>query len=272
MVQRPEGRCCWRNALNCCPPKPWKEAQAVADALQADSFAHWQSAGHCPESDPNWACVDNKYPLMIEDRRAHQLLVVWGRLQRRPGTGRRGRSRRAAPLPPVPVWAERLRVARGLPLPTRRRSLPSPKWTRHPAGAAAIPRPPWTPGAGEGRAGSRRRSWLPRPVGGRCRTYHSRNMVGIWTPPWKRGYRVRWARCMNSKHWQRWRADQLREELVAKAEALCSAAQGHGGRRASGVSSCRGRSSRVSGDARNLCKPKASPSKSQARTRWRIRR
>ncbi|MDP3137906.1 MAG: DUF349 domain-containing protein, partial [Burkholderiaceae bacterium] len=91
--------------------KPWRDAQTAWDALRAD-VPHWQSQADALAADPNWASVEGKFPPLLEASRA-QLQVVWDAFQAALSQAVAAADDPAAPLPPVPVWAEQLRVARG---------------------------------------------------------------------------------------------------------------------------------------------------------------
>ena len=112
MVQR-EAAVLLAQRIELLSTKGWKDAQAVADALRTD-VTHWQAQADALEGDANWSCVDTKYTPMIESSRA-QLLVVWDAFSAALGQAVAADADAAAPLPPVPVWADQLRAARGLP-------------------------------------------------------------------------------------------------------------------------------------------------------------
>jgi signal transduction histidine kinase len=91
--------------------KPWREAQAIWEALRAD-VAHWQSQASELTQDPVWASVDAKFLPLIENSRA-QLLAVWEAFQAALAMAVAASEDAGAPLPAVPVWADELRSARG---------------------------------------------------------------------------------------------------------------------------------------------------------------
>jgi len=94
--------------------KPWSAAQAVWDALRED-VAHWQQQAAALESDTNWGSVDLKFPPLLLASR-DQLLVVWDAFQSALAQAVAAAGDANAPLPPVPVWADELRSARGVPV------------------------------------------------------------------------------------------------------------------------------------------------------------
>lgn len=93
--------------------KPWRDALAALQALSAD-VAHWQAQADELTGDANWVSVDAKFPPQLEGSRK-QLLVVWDAFQTALTLTQAAAEDEQAELPPVLVWADELRVARGLP-------------------------------------------------------------------------------------------------------------------------------------------------------------
>src|SRR5450830_2031509 len=93
--------------------KSWRDAQAVMEALHAD-VDHWQAQATSLLDDANWASVDTKFPPLLDASRA-QLLVVWEAFKGALAQASAAAADPAAALPPVPVWADELRLARGVP-------------------------------------------------------------------------------------------------------------------------------------------------------------
>jgi ATP-dependent RNA helicase SUPV3L1/SUV3 len=91
--------------------KSLKEAGAANEPLQSD-VAHWHQQAHAITEDPSWHSVDLKFPPQLEASR-HQLGSVWEAFEAAlfQATAARDDSNKA--LPPVPVWAEEVRLARG---------------------------------------------------------------------------------------------------------------------------------------------------------------
>src|SRR5450830_1832946 len=94
--------------------KSWRDAQAVMEALHAD-VDHWQAQATSLLDDANWASVDTKFPPLLDASRA-QLLVVWDAFKSALAQAVAAAADPAAALPPVPVWADELRVLRGVPI------------------------------------------------------------------------------------------------------------------------------------------------------------
>ena len=93
--------------------KPWGDAQAALDALRVD-VDHWQTQATALVAHASWASVDLKFPPLLDASRG-QLLVVWDAFQAALNLAVAAAADASAPLPPVPVWADELRAARGVP-------------------------------------------------------------------------------------------------------------------------------------------------------------
>ncbi|MGE0498225.1 MAG: DUF349 domain-containing protein [Ramlibacter sp.] len=195
--------------------KSWRDAQAAAEALTRD-VPSWQVQADALLSDPNWPSLDGKFPPLLEASRA-QLQMVWDAFQSAVALAVVADADAAAPLPTVPVWADELRVARGQPA------------------EAAPPRPARPKVDPEVRA---RATQAVREVLGTLEKEiaegHGKASAGAAAAlrnALKEHGKLVDDKLENQAHaalaaagelegWQRWRADQLREELVAKAEGL----------------------------------------------------
>ncbi|HEY0201261.1 MAG TPA: DUF349 domain-containing protein, partial [Burkholderiaceae bacterium] len=93
--------------------KPWRDAQAALDLLGTD-VQRWQAQAGELTGDANWPSVDAKFPPLLEASRT-QLLSVWDAFQAAVAQAAAAADDAAAPLPPVPVWADELLKARGGP-------------------------------------------------------------------------------------------------------------------------------------------------------------
>ena len=91
--------------------KPWREAQAVLEALRAD-VTQWQAAADQFNADSAWNSLDPKFPKQLEASR-HQLTLVWEAFCAALEQAAAAADNAEAPLPAVPVWADELRLARG---------------------------------------------------------------------------------------------------------------------------------------------------------------
>ncbi len=209
--------------------KPWREAQHSAQTLQAD-VAQWQAQASGLAQDAQWASVDAKFPPMLDASRK-QLQLVWDAFEGALAQAVAADADAQAPLPAVPVWADELRVARG-------------------GEAAAVAEKP----AVDTQAQQERRTRVATELGHALDVLERELAEGHGKATPKAAADVRAILKSNGRFvsaaldarahaalsqagelegWQRWRADQLREELVAKAEALLQAPEGQrlGGRK-----------------------------------------
>ncbi|MDB5744628.1 MAG: hypothetical protein JWR68_2943 [Polaromonas sp.] len=218
--------------------KPWRDAEAVLDTLRAD-VAHWQAQADELTQDANWASVDGKFPPLLDASRG-QLLAVWDAFQSALAMALKAAEDSAAPLPAVPVWADELRAARGLPAskaephgaadgtqPAR-----APKIKMDPAALnelrakssatvqEALARLEHEVTAGHGKSTPKVAADLRQALKENIRNIDSKLEAAAHAALTAAG---------ELEGWQRWRADQIREELVVKAEAL--AAKPLGGRK-----------------------------------------
>ena len=207
--------------------KPWRDAQAVWDALRTD-VAHWQAQAEALLADANWFSVDAKFPPLLDASKA-QLLVVWDAFQGALAQAVAASTDAAALLPPVPLWANELRTARGVPVeaPARpQKPKIDPEIRAH--GNATVHEVlsklelEISEGHGKASAGAANALRNALKEFGRVIDDKLENQANAALTA-----------AGELEGWQRWRADQLREELVAKAEGLLKREPGHelGGRK-----------------------------------------
>ncbi len=207
--------------------KPWRDAQTVWDALQVD-VGHWQDQATALQADGNWGSVDVKFPPLLEASRA-QLLVVWDAFQAALAQAVAASSDAAAPLPPVPQWANELRTARGVaveapPKPAKPKIDPEVKAHAEGTVREVLAKLELEISEGHGKASAGAANALRGALKefGRLIGDKLENQV-----------HAALAAAGELEGWQRWRADQLREELVTKAEGLLKRESGQelGGRK-----------------------------------------
>jgi hypothetical protein len=207
--------------------KPWRDAQAVLEGLHTD-VDHWQAQAAALQSDANWTSVDAKFPPLLEASRA-QLLVVWDAFKAALAQAVAAAADAAAPLPPVPVWADELRVARGIPLeaavkPQKQKIDPEVKAQATTAVRDALTKVEQEVAEGHGKASAGAAAALRNAL---------KEFGKIIDDKLENQAHAALAAAGELEGWQRWRADQLREELVAKAEGLLKRPDGQaiGGRK-----------------------------------------
>ena len=219
--------------------KSWKDAKGVLEALGAD-VARWQEQAKELTSDASWSSVDGRFPPQLEAASA-QLALVWDAFQSALALTEAAAADEAAPLPTVPVWADEIRVARGLPP----EAAPVEVAAKPAARAAAGGRGKATPEqvevakaalgqalqalkaeteAGNGKTGSDAVQAMRAAI-----KTHGRFVDEVLV------HEVHEALLAagEAEGWLRQQADKLREELVAKAEALLNRPEGQalGGRK-----------------------------------------
>lgn len=205
--------------------KPWAEAQTAQPALAADVSA-WMQQLDTLTHEPEWPSLDPKFPTRLDASR-QQLAVVWEAFQAALTLAVQAAADPAAPLPAVPVWADELRAQRGeapaapsadaAELAARRAQ--AEQVVR--AALAAL-----TTEVAEGHAKT-----APKAAAQLRQVLKDH---GRFVPPaLEHEAQAALAKAGELEGWQRWRADQLREELLAKAVALTQAPEGQrlGGRK-----------------------------------------
>lgn len=201
--------------------KPWREAEGALDTLKAD-VAHWQGQADELTHDANWASVDAKFPPLLDASRA-QLLAVWDAFQGALAQAVKAAEDTAAPLPAVPVWADELRAARGQAPAEGEQAARAPKAKIDPAVLkemrekssavvqAALAKLEHEVTEGHGKSTPKVAAELRQALKEHIRNIDSKLEAAAHAALTAAG---------ELEGWQRWRADQIREELVVKAEAL----------------------------------------------------
>jgi ATP-dependent RNA helicase SUPV3L1/SUV3 len=236
MVQR-EAAVLLAQRIEVLSTKPLSEAQVGQTGLQAD-VAQWQTQAETLTQNAVWLSVDLKYPAQLDAART-QMQAVWDGFTAALSLAALAQNDAAAVLPPVPVWADEIRRLRGeavsaASVPTDAPKAAKPKMDpaqrqalREQATAAVTEvleavEKEVTEGHGKASAGA---AAALRAV---LKT-HGKNLDTALDA------RVHEALTAAGEleGWQRWRADQIRQELVTKAEALLGAdkAPAMGGRK-----------------------------------------
>ena len=215
--------------------KSWRDAQAALEVLRVD-VQHWQDQAQELAGDASWASVEARFPPLLESSRT-QLLVVWDAFQPAVAQAVAAAEDASVALPPVPVWADELRVARG--------GVPAAE------AAAAAERPARQP---KSKAPPEAIAKAVQVVGEALAKLEQETSEGHGKASAGAAAALRAALKIHGKHidaaleqkvsaalvaagelegWQRWSADQVREELLAKAEALLQRPDGQslGGRK-----------------------------------------
>ena len=209
--------------------KSWHDAHAVLPTLQTD-VQHWQDQAQALVQDSNWPSVDSKFAPLL-DASKNQLLVVWDAFQAALKQAEAAAVDPAAPLPPVPVWADELRALRGVANPVEAVKKPQkPKIDPEIKAQAvqsvrdALSKVEQEVAEGHGKASAGAANALRNAL-----KEHGK----LIDDKLENQAHAALAAAGELEGWQRWRADQLREELLIKAEGLLKRPEGQalGGRK-----------------------------------------
>ncbi len=209
--------------------KPYKEAVNVLSALQTD-VQHWQEQATDIINDSNWNSVDSKFAPLLDSSKA-QLLVVWDAFGAALQQAQKAESDPTAALPPVPVWADEIRALRGLAVveeapkkPSKPKIDPEIKLQANNHVREALLKLEQEVGEGHGKASSNAANALRHAL-----KEHGK----LIDDKLENQAHAALAAAGELEGWQRWRADQIREELLIKAEGLLKRPEGQalGGRK-----------------------------------------
>ena len=95
--------------------KPWQDALAQREALQAD-LDRWLAQAQALAADAQWPSVDAKFAPALQTS-TQQVQAVWTAFGEALTLTEAAAADAAAPLPAVPAWSDQIRVARGEVLP-----------------------------------------------------------------------------------------------------------------------------------------------------------
>ena len=194
--------------------KSWEEARAQREALAAD-LQRLQADTQTLTTDANWPCVDPRFPPMLQSS-SQQLQAVWEAFDAALDQAIKACEDAAVDLPAVPAWADQLRASRSgaaavAPAPAKPRIDPAQRAQAQAAvqSVLAVLEAELAQGHGKASAGAAaavRQSlrehgrWLEEKF-----EHHAQSVL---------------AAASELEGWQRWRADQIRQDLVTRAEGL----------------------------------------------------
>ena len=199
--------------------KSWHEAAAHREQLGQD-VQRWLAENTQLGLDPDWACVDPKFPPALQAN-AQQVQAVFEAFVAALAVAESAAADAAATLPPVPAWADEIRQSRET---AQAQSQVAP---------AAAPAKPKVDPAVRAKAVELIKPLLQQ-LEQELAEGHGKASAGVANDlrqalrehapalPDRLEHQAQAALAAASEleGWQRWRADQLRAELVAKAEAL----------------------------------------------------
>lgn len=229
--------------------KPWLEAQAALVTLKAD-VDHWQQRAAQLPTDAAWEALEPRYANQLQGS-GQQLSVVWEAFEAALAQAVLAAIDVTAPLPAVPVWADELRTLRGESSAATGAQDAGAHPSINPAASGVASA---STGTAETPERAARRAKAVETVSaalaalrhevdaGHAKTF-PKAIADLRATLKEHG---RWVDATleaqvhgtlieagELEGWQRWRADQLREELVAKAVALTQVPEGQqlGGRK-----------------------------------------
>jgi len=206
--------------------KPWQEAQSALEPLRADVL-NWRAQADALMHEPDWMGLDPKFPLQLEASR-QQLGLVWEAFEAALVQAAVAATDPTAVLPAVPVWADELRALRGESLPAASSDEGVERQARRVQAEQVVTAALelLLQEVAEGHAKT-----APKAATGLRQSLKDH---GRYLPhELEAKVQAALAQAGELEGWQRWRADQLREELLAKAVALTQSPEGQklGGRK-----------------------------------------
>ncbi len=208
--------------------KPWQEARSQSETLGQD-VTRWLTECDQLTHHSEWPCVDPKYPPALQAN-AQQVQAVFESFSAALDSAQAAAADAELPLPPVTVWAEEIRRQRGQASVAPQTAAAQPAKPRIDPHVRAQAVEAVTPllrkleeelAQGHGKATAGAANALRQAL---------REHEAALPERVEHQIQSALAAASELEGWQRWRADQLRTELVAKAEALfkpaASAAEG----------------------------------------------
>ena len=220
-VQR-EGGALFAQRLDTLSTKPLSEVLAQKETLVRDQ-AEWLAKSAALQTQAEWQDIDAKLPPQLQAATS-QLTAIWGAFAAVLATAEAAQQDGDAPLPSVPVWADAIRAQRGAAIPAAKPATPSkPKIDpeqRKAAHAAVTPilnklEEELAAGHGKATAGAANNlrqalkehgAWIDGKLDLAC--HAALGAAG------------------ELEGWQRWRADQLRQNLLEQAQNLVAKPMG----------------------------------------------
>ena len=195
--------------------KPLQDSTQVSAALAAD-VAQWGQQAQGLAADPQWGSIDPRFAPMLDTSRA-QLNLVWQAFEAALQQAVAAWDDPSSTLPAVPVWADEIRKHRGEALPDKAPGAISAEEQQAfrdkatAAVSAAVKQLADTLAQGQAKPVPKLAAELRQVL-----KEHAR-----WVAPESEAQaQALLAQAGDMEGWQKWRADQLRQELVAKAEDL----------------------------------------------------
>ncbi len=202
--------------------KPLADAQAAFEVLHVD-VKHWTDQTALLQADGQWPSVDGKFSPQLETAQS-QLNSLWDAFSAALAQAMVAVGDASAPLPAVPVWAEAIRVARGAARAAERSDVekkadkpakpkvdPEKRAAANAAVREALSKLEQELSEGHGKASAQAANDLRGALKEQGEFIDDRVEAKA---------RDALSAAGEMEGWQKWRANQIREELIGKAQAL----------------------------------------------------
>jgi ATP-dependent RNA helicase SUPV3L1/SUV3 len=195
--------------------KPLTDAQAAFETLHVD-VKHWTEQTAALQADAQWPSVDAKFTPQLEAAQG-QLSALWGAFSGALAQATSAMGDATAALPAVPVWADAIRSARGEAVEKKAEKPAKPKVDPEKRAAAnaavreVLSKLEQELLEGHGKASAQVANDLRAALKEHGEFIDDRTEAKARDALGAAG---------EMEGWQKWRANQIREELIIKAQAL----------------------------------------------------
>ncbi len=198
--------------------KPLADAQGAFETLHVD-VQHWTGQTMSLQSDAQWPSVDAKFTPQLETAQS-QLNGLWEAFSAALAQATAASGDAAAPLPAVPVWAEAIRASRAATRgeaekkaekPAKPKVDPEKRAAANTAVREALSKLEQELSEGHGKASAQAANDLRGALKEQGEFIDDRVEAKA---------RDALSAAGEMEGWQKWRANQIREELIGKAQAL----------------------------------------------------
>jgi ATP-dependent RNA helicase SUPV3L1/SUV3 len=195
--------------------KALADAQAAFETLHVD-VQHWAGQTTGLQSDAQWGSVDAKFTPQLESAQT-QLSTLWEAFSAALAQATAALGDAAAPLPAVPVWADAIRAARGQAVEKKSDKPAKPKVDPEKRAVAngvvreVLAKLEQELSQGHGKASAQAANDLRAALKEQGEFIDERTEAKARDALGAAG---------EMEGWQKWRANQIREELIGKAQAL----------------------------------------------------
>ena len=196
--------------------KAWSEVAKIEADLQSD-VSNWQQQSESLPAQTQWASVDAKFPSQLESAK-QQLHMVWDAFSAALAQAKVASADASASLPQVPVWAEEIRAARAaasgvVEKPSKAKVDPEQRKAAIAAVRQVLDKLELELAEGHGKASVAAATAVRTAL---------REHGGLLDAKTEVQVQNALGAAAELEGWQRWRANQIREDLIKKAKALVS--------------------------------------------------